>query len=197
MPIIHNYKCQNCGDESFVVHHCLSLRIDDKEIPLPHPGESSEILKYGCTRLQAAKAGRLYENEAYACDSCKELFYKPSLELPKGMPPSRKSNIILGILIFPLMVYLKFNGVDVCTISGVFLPIGIVFVLVVSRIEEKRLHRRLIAEHSPPEVKNCPYCNSEQIAPLSDLHLRIGDNLPLKCPACGGHDLLITQLGLS
>ena len=68
-------------------------------------GESEALAEHCYTELKAAMEGRMRHNEAYACDACKQLFYKPSLKLPDWMPLSRKPNIIFGIFICPLIGY--------------------------------------------------------------------------------------------
>ncbi len=192
MPIGYDYKCKKCGSESCVECYHLSFKFDGRDIFLPHTTESTVLKKYDYTQLQAEMEGRLFRNEAYACDACKRLFFMPSLELPKDMPPSRKSNVIFGIIIFPVIGYMTFCNYGTLLTLGICLPIVIAYVLIVSKLEKRRLHRRLIAEHSPPEINHCPHCGSDKIARLSSLHLDEGDAFPDKCSECGGHELVIT-----
>lgn len=197
MPVGYDIECRDCGRVSAVTWSYLSLRHDGRDIPLTHPNESGDLKRHGYTYDEAASAGRLHDNYAYTCTACNTLFYKPALKLPENKPPSRKANIIFGIIAFPTIGYLVFNEYSRWWTLGIGLPFAAIYATVISSLEGRRTRIRVATEHKLPELDQCPGCGSDQIAPLRGLNLSDGDTWPCRCISCGGHDVVLVRSWLS
>ena len=180
MPLCFDIKCRNCGEEDFVVSDYRSVRVDDQDIILPHPGESDAIKQYGLTEDQAALNGQLFHNEGYACRDYGEVIFLKRPILPGGIVLcSTKTKVMFVIILFLACVFLVFTDTNIFCLLLLLASALIACVF----INDRRVRQKVKKHHDIHYKQQCYHCQSENIIQIGAYLL--SNNVLLRCTACG------------
>jgi Zn ribbon nucleic-acid-binding protein len=184
MPGIYYTVCRKCGANLSEIDCYDSLYWEGKEIPLRHPGESSDLEKL--TREQAARTGILHRFTAYGCRGCGSVSYVKTLALP-----TVGTGVSLLLLLVSVAAFAKFVSSNPwwCALAAaiVILPF-IMLDVYLNRLRTSRRHG-FIADTS------CKECASSDTAVIGQL--LFNEKAALRCGSCGERQRRLDRTAIS
>jgi len=181
MAICFDIKCEKCGSEELVVSDYLSIRLGNKDILLPHPGEEEKLQEYGYTKEKSALEGKLIQNEGYACNDCGGITFIKSLVLPDiGFLGTKKSNLLfLPILSFSILfpIFTDYN------IFYMQLFVLAIMAILYIPVRKYVIQQNTLKKHGFQNKQECRNCKSENIIQIGTYLIK--KKCLLLCDKCG------------
>ena len=189
MSLVFDTTCRNCNAKTFHLSDYLSLRIGDEYVCIPHPCESENIKEHGVTLEEAAVAGRLRRNTAYACRECGKVSYSPELELPVGGTRGWVTMVVMALMFFVVYGAVLLLGLS----EWWMLPAVILLGIGVAEVHRRLIRKRVLKAHGFPVDTRCQACESTDTVGVGAFILE--EDGVMLCDECGAREQVCDEDG--